>query len=303
VREDFFLDDDDDDLSRDLDLDDEDEAAEAPSKHHRELLSDTGSYPAALHISAPFAETSSPTHSESFVQIVSDGRHGTSLCDESSAKKSSLHARYSASHARSQIGIPSATPTLASHTEHSTPAHASLHVSLNPFSCMCTTRTRTASVCSLPQHVDVRYPSQKDNPFPLLGFCPSRAYAANAAVFDAHVSPSPSVPSAFTVVPEATIASVMTTTIARIKDEPIFKNNSKPIQSTSQLRRYEGKQNIYIYPPHTHTHATVPFNSQRHTATNLRTSEPLSPYRRDYEVRGTRILCVCSFVLLVCVNS
>ena len=47
MREDFFLDDDDDDLSRDLDLDDEDEAAEAPSKHHRELLSDTGSYPAA----------------------------------------------------------------------------------------------------------------------------------------------------------------------------------------------------------------------------------------------------------------
>jgi len=177
----------DDDHDREADEDDEDAGIVEPSKHHASLPRATTSYPAAIHVSVPFPFPA-PTHSLSCVHIVSLGLHGTNLCDASSAKKSSRHAAYNASHARSHIGAPSDTPTLASHAAaHSTPDHASRHCSLNPFNCMCTTRVRTSFVCLESQHVFARYASQNVSPFPFDGFDPCRAYGANIDL-DEHVA-------------------------------------------------------------------------------------------------------------------
>ncbi|OUS47419.1 hypothetical protein BE221DRAFT_71507 [Ostreococcus tauri] len=190
------------------------DATAAPSKHHRSP-GFTGSHPAAEHISAPLSFTS-PIHSLSLVQITSPGLHGTNLCAPSSEKKSFRHAPYKASHAEAQIGVPSAVPTLPSHTLHSTAAHASRHVSENPFNCMCTTFARTASVCARPQHVFARCASQNVIPFPLPGADPSRANASCARLL-LHVSTVPA-PRA-TPPPHSTSTSV--TTIVRDIIPPI----------------------------------------------------------------------------------
>ena len=95
----------------------------------------------------------SPIHSDNFVQIVSCGRHGTNRCDASSAKKSSLHAsRERVAPACTRERPPPSPPSRR--TPCTPPPPTRLYTSRNPFNCMCTTRVRTASVCSFPQHVD-----------------------------------------------------------------------------------------------------------------------------------------------------
>lgn len=104
-------------------------AASAPSKHHAETSdedSDTTSYPAATHICVPrsSARPSSPIQSESFAQIVSLARHGTTRPSASSAKCSSAHARKTESQTRAHTGVFAATPARGSHTEHSSDVQA-----------------------------------------------------------------------------------------------------------------------------------------------------------------------------------
>ena len=223
------------------------DATAAPSKHHRSP-GFTGSHPAAEHISAPLSFTS-PIHSLSLVQITSPGLHGTNLCAPSSEKKSFRHAPYKASHADAQIGVPSAVPTLPSHTLHSTAAHASRHVSENPFNCMCTTFARTASVCARPQHVFARCASQNVIPFPLPGADPSRANASCARLL-LHVSTVPA-PRA-TPPPHSTSTSV--TTIVRdiippIVPIPTRDRDPTPSRARARVRATAASTPRWVYFP------------------------------------------------------
>ena len=127
----FFAADEEEEEEEEDDLDDAPRrwgASSAPSKHHppSAASSDTTSYPAATHICVPrsSARPSSPIQSDSFAQIVSLARHGTTRPSASSAKCSSAHARKTESQTRAHTGVFAATPARGSHTEHSSDVQA-----------------------------------------------------------------------------------------------------------------------------------------------------------------------------------
>eukprot|EP00218_Dolichomastix_sp_CCMP3274_P009833 CAMPEP_0170145500 /NCGR_PEP_ID=MMETSP0033_2-20121228/22121_1 /TAXON_ID=195969 /ORGANISM="Dolichomastix tenuilepis, Strain CCMP3274" /LENGTH=172 /DNA_ID=CAMNT_0010382093 /DNA_START=189 /DNA_END=707 /DNA_ORIENTATION=+ len=121
-----------------------------PSKHHSFSRDSTARKPAISHISWP-----PDTHSLPLLQIVSRARHGTMRCELASiAKKSSAHASYNLLQNPAHTAAPLlATPPSGSHTEHSSSAQASRHLSDEASMFMWYSVARTASVCCAPQHV------------------------------------------------------------------------------------------------------------------------------------------------------